>query len=119
MGRINLYGLQFYACHGALSHEMTVAQEFQIDVRMKVNVQVAGETDSLKDTVHYGLVVSAIERVMKGPSVHLLETLAYRIRAAILALDPKIEAVAVRVRKVNPPIGMASHGAEVEIDFDD
>ncbi len=118
MGRINLRQMRFHTCHGALPHEQHVAQEFWVDVSMDLNLGPAGESDRLADTVNYGEAAALVEKIMMGPPVRLLETLATRIYHGVRDLDPRIERVEVRVVKVDPPIGVPSGGVEVMVGDD-
>lgn len=113
MGTIRLKRLQFHTCHGALPHERHVAQEFWVDVTLQLSLSRAGQTDRLRDTVNYATVVSAVEEIMMGPPVKLLETLAWRIHDTVRSLDDRIEHLEVRVTKADPPIGVACEGVEV------
>ena len=52
----------------------------------------------------YGAVVTTVERVVAEERHRLLERLATRIADDVLALDPRITAVTVSVRKLRPPV---------------
>ena len=52
----------------------------------------------------YGAVVAAVEKVVAGERHRLLERLATRIADEVLALDARIDAVTVTVRKLRPPV---------------
>jgi dihydroneopterin aldolase len=115
VGIIRIKRMQFHTCHGALPHEKHVAQEFWVDLTLHVNLSQAGQTDRLRDTVNYAVVVSSVEEIMMGPPVKLLETLAFRIYERVRRVDDRIEHLEVRVTKVDPPIGVPSAGVEVTI----
>ena len=80
-----------------------------------MDLAAAGRTDSLADTVHYGLVVEIVERVVAGESHRLLERLATRIADDVLDVDLRIASVTVTVRKLRPPVplDLASAGVTV------
>ncbi len=61
------------------------------------------------------MVAEAVERVVAGESHRLLERLATRIADDVLAVDPRIDAVTVTVRKLRPPVplDLASAGVTV------
>ena len=113
--RISLRGLRLLGVHGALPEEKDRAQPFEVDLDLAVDLTAAGSTDSLADTVHYGVVADAVERVVAGESHRLLERLATRIADDVLAVDPRIDAVTVTVRKLRPPVplDLASAGVTV------
>ena len=102
--RIRLAGLRLLGVHGALPEEQDRAQPFEVDVDLVADLPAAGRTDSLADTVGYGAVVAAVERIVVGESHRLLERLATRIADDVLEVDPRITAVTVTVRKLRPPV---------------
>ena len=102
--RIRLAGLRLLGAHGALPEEQDRAQPFEVDVDLVTDLAEAGRTDSLADTVDYGAVVGAVERIVVGESHRLLERVATRIADDVLEVDPRITAVTVTVRKLRPPV---------------
>jgi dihydroneopterin aldolase len=102
--RIRLARLRLLGVHGALPEEQDRAQPFEVDVDVVADLAVAGRTDSLADTVDYGAVAAAVERIVVGESHRLLERLATRIADDVLQADPRITAVTVTVRKLRPPV---------------
>jgi dihydroneopterin aldolase len=64
----------------------------------------AGVYDDLADTVDYGAVCSAVERVVADGRPQLLEYLAEQVAAAVLGVDHRVSAVTVGVRKLRPPV---------------
>ncbi len=101
--------------HGALPEEQDRAQPFEVDLDLAADLAAAGTTDSLADTVDYGAVVTAVEKVVAGERHRLLERLAARIADDVLALDPRVHAVTVTVRKLRPPVpaDLASAGVTI------
>lgn len=69
----------------------------------------------MHDTVDYGAVVAVAGRVIAGERHRLLERLATRIAGDVLALDPRIDAVTVTVRKLRPPVPVDLASAGVTI----
>ena len=101
--------------HGALPEEEHRAQPFEIDLDLAADLAAAGRTDALHDTVDYGAVVAAVEKVVTGERHRLLERLATRIADDVLRLDPRITAVTVTVRKLRPPVPVDLGSAGVTI----
>jgi dihydroneopterin aldolase len=112
---IRLNRMRFQACHGALAHEATTPQAFEVDVAMAADLVAAGESDSLDDTVNYAEVAQVVAAIFEGPPVSLLERLAARIADQVLAM-PRVKTVCVRVRKMAPPLGVFGAYAEVEVE---
>jgi dihydroneopterin aldolase len=113
--RIELRAMRFDGRHGALPFEATEPQPFEVDVVLELDLRPAGTADDLALTVDYGSVLAAARDVVEGPHVALIETLAARIAASVLAAHPAVEAVIVRVRKLRPPLPGALGWAGVEI----
>ena len=111
---IRLYDLRFQVCHGVLDHERMVAQEFAVDVTLELDLRSAGQSDRIQDTVNYADVADMVARVMQGPSKKLIESLAESICDKILAQWPGLT-VAVKIRKMAPPLKMVSGWVEVEL----
>jgi dihydroneopterin aldolase len=114
--RIELRGMRFAGRHGALPHEALEAQPFEVDVVLELDLAPAGTTDDLTRTVDYGDVFRRARAVVEeGPHVALIETLAERIAADVLAGERAVEAVTVRVRKPRAPLPGSFAWAGVEI----
>jgi dihydroneopterin aldolase len=113
--RIELRAMRFAGRHGFLPFEAERAQPFEVDVVVELDLAPAGSTDDLARTVDYGAVFAAARAVVEGPHVALIETLAERIAAAVLAGGPPVVAVTVRVRKPEAPLPGALAWAGVEI----
>ena len=112
--RIQLRGLRALGVHGALPEERNRAQPFEVDVDAEADLRRAGGTDDLADTLDYGALAAAVERVVAGERFNLLERLAQRI-AEELATDARLTAVTVTVRKLRPPVPVDLGSAAVRI----
>lgn len=104
---IQLQGLRFYAFHGLLPQERTVGGHYRMDVELTLTPPLRALTkDVIDDTVNYAEVYALIRRKMEEP-VNLLEHLAHRITEDLYAQFPPIQAIALRITKVTPPISGA------------
>jgi dihydroneopterin aldolase len=112
---IRLQGLRLMGTHGALPEEQGRAQPFEVDVDMVVDLALAGRTDALADTVHYGDVSLVVEKVVTGEQHRLLERLATRVADDVLKVDRRITSVTVTVRKLRPPLAVDLSAAAVTI----
>ena len=101
--------------HGALPQEQERAQPFEVDLDLAADLAAAASTDDLSDTVDYGAVVATVQAIVAGERHRLLERLATRIADAVLALDGRITAVTVTVRKLRPPVPVDLASAGVTI----
>ncbi len=115
--RIRLNEMVFYGYHGVLPEEQSLGQRFIVDVEIVTDLRPAGATDDLEQTVNYAAVYATVRDIVTGPPCKLIEALAERIAARILADHPAVERVGVRVRKPAVPIaGAMLASAEVRIE---
>jgi len=113
--RIFLQNMRFEATHGYHEYEQHVAQPFEVDVELRLNLQPAGIDDDLTKTIDYGRVYEIVQRVMESTTYRLLEALAEAISHEILADFPIVDEVGVRVRKPQVALGGRLDWAGVEI----
>ena len=99
--RILLEGMIFYGRHGTLPAERELGQPFVVDIELRLDLQSAGLSDDLAQTVDYGEVHYRAKEIVEGPPVNLTETVAERIAGAVLEDYPEVEAVRVKVAKPN------------------
>jgi len=100
--RIIVGGIKFHAYHGLTKLERQVGVRCSIDVELKIDLQDAIDSDSLKDTIDYRRIHSLVLDVgRKRKSYHLIESLGGIIAREILEGFPVSE-VTVRVRKETP-----------------
>lgn len=113
--RIELRGLRALGRCGVLPEEVERPQPLEVDLDLVVDTTAAAASDDLADTVDYGAVCAAVEATITAGHVRLLEHLAGRLADVVLALDPRIDAVDVAVRKLRPPVPqhLATSGVRV------
>jgi dihydroneopterin aldolase len=117
MDKILLRGLTFYGFHGVNPEEQALGQRFRVDVTLWADLAPAATSDAVADTVSYATVYKRVRALVEGPPSALLEHLAGQICADLLALDPRIARVRVRVTKLQPPLkGAATGTAGVELE---
>ena len=105
--RLTLRNMRFAARHGVLAHEKSDPQQFEVDLVLHADLRDAGRTDALERTVDYATLFELVRTIVTGPSFDLIEALADALARAVLeATDPRlVDAVEVRVRKPEAPIG--------------
>ena len=103
--RIELHGLRVRGFHGVLPEERRDGQLFGIDVILETDVSAAAAGDDLAQTVDYSTVARQVERIVAGPPVDLIESLAVRLADACLA-HQGVQAVEIAVHKPHAPIGL-------------
>ncbi|MEP6481889.1 MAG: dihydroneopterin aldolase [Rhodoglobus sp.] len=103
MDEITLTGLRAFAHHGVFAHERQDGQEFIIDVSAFLDLTAAGAGDDLAQTVHYGVLAEQVVAAVESDPVDLIETVAERIAAVVLAHEA-VRVARVTVHKPAAPI---------------
>lgn len=113
--RIQLRGLRLVGICGALPEERTRPQPLELDLDVEADLAPSGRSDDLSDTIDYGALCDRVAEVVTTGRPQLLEHLAQQVADAVLGLDPRVEAVAVSVRKLRPPVphALATSGVRV------
>jgi dihydroneopterin aldolase len=101
---IELRGLRLAGIVGVLAHEQAQAQPLELDLDVRLDLAPAGASDALVDTADYGALCAVAEEVVSSTRYALLEALAEHLATALLASDPRIDAVTIAVRKLRPPV---------------
>lgn len=116
--RVFLRDMLLDAHIGVYAHEHGSAQRIRVNVDLAVRDDAAAGTDGIgRDeigrVVDYEAVARQVRGIVATGHVRLVETLAERIAAAVLA-DPRIRVARVRVEKLDVFPDAASAGVEVE-----
>lgn len=114
MDKIILKGIRFHGRHGVPEAERQVGGHYEIDATLGCNLVTAGTTDALTDTIDYAEVVTRIMEIGTQQSFQLIETLAEKIAAVILA-EFAAEEIHLIVKKLHPPIEQPINCFAVEI----
>lgn len=111
---IVLTGLRVRANHGVFDFERAEGQDFVVDVTAWVDLSTAAAGDDLGATVHYGELAEEVVAAVERDPVDLIETVAERIAATVLAHEP-VDAVEVTVHKPQAPISVPFGDVAVRI----
>ena len=103
LDQIRLTGVSATGYHGVFEHERREGQTFVADVVVHMDTRRAAAGDDLAHTVDYGTAAQLVAAVLSGEPVDLVETVAERIAATVLAL-PHVQAVDVSVHKPQAPV---------------
>jgi len=101
IGTISLTGMEFHAYHGVHDYETAKGARFVVDVELTVP---APERDTLSQTVDYSRVYRLIEREMTARNFKLIESLAGHLADVLMASEPLVVALLVRVHKPHAPL---------------
>jgi 7,8-dihydroneopterin aldolase/epimerase/oxygenase len=113
-GKIILEGLEFHAYHGVYPHERDSGNWFEVDIQVETDFSKAAARDEISGTVDYETLFAIIKEEMEKPS-KLLETVAGQIVDHVLSTLSAVEAVEVKISKLNPPIGGKCRKASVSL----
>lgn len=111
---IRLTGVSATGYHGVFDHERREGQTFVVDLVIELDTRRAAATDDLAHTLDYGTVAEQVVRVLGGEPADLIETVAERIAATVLA-HPQVHGVEVTVHKPQAPITVPFGDVEVRV----
>ncbi|QHT58004.1 2-amino-4-hydroxy-6-hydroxymethyldihydropteridine diphosphokinase [Cellulomonas sp. H30R-01] len=103
LDQIRLSGITATGYHGVFDHERREGQTFVADVVVHLDTRRAAAGDDLAHTLDYGGLAQQVAAVLAGEPVDLIETVAERIAATVLAAGT-VAAVDVAVHKPQAPI---------------
>ncbi|WP_426594265.1 2-amino-4-hydroxy-6-hydroxymethyldihydropteridine diphosphokinase [Cellulomonas sp. McL0617] len=103
LDQIRLLGITATGYHGVFDFERRAGQTFVADVVVHLDTRRAAASDDLTRTLHYGELAEQVAAVLSGEPVDLIETVAERIAATVLA-QAVVQAVDVSVHKPQAPI---------------
>lgn len=114
LDRIRLLGVTATGYHGVFSRERREGQTFVADVVAHLDTRRAAATDDLRHTLNYGVLAEQVVTVLAGEPADLVETVAERIAATVLA-HPQVQCVDVAVHKPQAPITVPFGDVVVEV----
>jgi dihydroneopterin aldolase len=112
--RIVLSGMEFHAHHGALVEEERLGARFTVDLELGLAMDL-GKEDRLAATVDYARLYERVRELVTGSRHRLIETLAAVIARAVLAEEPLVSTVLVRVHKPHAPLPGVVRDVFVEV----
>ncbi len=115
MDKIILEKMEFYGYHGVYQEEKKLGQRYRVDLIAYLDLKPAGQTDDLNKSVNYAEIYTLCKGIAEGERFDLIETVAERIAADVLANYEKIKACTVKVIKPDPPIPGHYQSVAVEI----
>jgi len=111
---IRLAGIRFRARHGASRAERGLPQDFVVDLDVTLPTAALPRADSRARVFDYDKLASLVVDEGTAVSYKLLETLAERLIARILA-DTPATAVQVQVKKFGPPTSASVDAVAIEL----
>ncbi|MBB6455270.1 dihydroneopterin aldolase [Salirhabdus euzebyi] len=104
MDKIHINEMSFYGYHGLFPEENKLGQRFIVDVTLYLNLQKAGTSDDMNDSVNYGDVYELTKEIVEGKAKKLIEAVGEKVAQALLNRFSILEAVKVKVTKPGAPI---------------
>lgn len=116
MDKIVMKNMAFFGYHGVMNEEKVLGQKFFIDAQLFADLEKAGQTDNVTDTIHYGMVYALIKDTVENERYDLIEALAERICSRILHDFPGVISITLKVKKPEAPVpGIFDYmGVEIE-----
>lgn len=115
MDQIKIENLEIYAYHGVFQEEKEKGQPFYLNVTMHTDLRLAGQTDDLTKSTHYGEVALLLKKKMTETSYDLIERAAEVCAEAVLLRFPLIRSLTLELRKPEAPIPMTFESVSVVI----
>jgi 7,8-dihydroneopterin aldolase/epimerase/oxygenase len=112
--KIRLDGIRFRARHGVSKAERGLPQDFAVDLEVTLPLSVLPRSDALSRVFDYDKLASLIVDEGTRASYKLLEVLAERLIARVLADTPAV-AVTVQVKKFGPPTAVSVDAVAIEL----
>lgn len=103
MGTILVEGIKLYAYHGCLEEEARIGAHYIVDVTIETDFSKAAVNDTLTDTIDYVKVYEIVKQEMAIRS-KLIEHVGKRIIDKLRSEFNVLQAVKVKVTKLNPPM---------------
>lgn len=98
---------------GVYDWEKTIEQTLQFDIEMRTDISQAAQIDDLSKTVDYAVVSNDIVKLVKQNQVELIETVAEKVAAKILA-DYPVQSCKIKLRKLGAVPNTVSVGVLIE-----
>ncbi len=112
MDRIIISDLQTTGIIGVKHPERDKPQILFINLTLYRDLRLAGQTDSIADTVNYSTIASAVGEQVSNTQFHTVEALAEHLSHYLLSNYP-LNAVRVRVEKPKKVSNTARVGVEI------
>ncbi len=115
MDKIRLHRMQFYGYHGVLPEEKKLGQRFFVELELFLDLQRAGKSDALDESIDYSKVYELVQDIVEGEPKNLIEAVAESIAEKLLQSFHPLEACRVIVIKPDPPINGHYDSVSVEM----
>lgn len=97
-------GMRFWGTHGYFAEENKLGAEFDVDVKVVIDMTDMCEKDEFVWEISYVALFEAAKKVVEGEEHKLIQRVAYRIIEEVFAMTPATE-VSVNVMKPGAALG--------------
>lgn len=97
--RIIIKNIQAYSKLGIFDYERELGQSLLVDLELELDLEEAGLSDKVSDSVDYAAVSLAIRGLAQSKEYLLIEHLAREIITMLFSKFDKLEGVLVEVKK--------------------
>ncbi|MFT4654720.1 MAG: dihydroneopterin aldolase [Kangiellaceae bacterium] len=84
MDKVYINGLQLYTLIGVYDFERHAKQRVIVDIELHTNLQQAGRSDNVADTLDYGKIAQRLADIADNASYQLLEALGEHMAKVLL-----------------------------------
>jgi dihydroneopterin aldolase len=112
--KILISNATYYGYHGVAKAEKNLGGKYQIDIEFCYDAESAAKTDSIHCAVNYQEVLAVASDILQNKTFNLIETLVDEIQKSVLERFSAIDAVTVRLRKLNAPVNQCVDFIQVE-----
>jgi dihydroneopterin aldolase len=86
--------------HGVNPDEKVNPQRFKISLRLTIDLQKAGQSDNLDDTLDWSLLRKKVISIVQDNSFNLIERLAHEIATELLK-DKRVQGLKLSIEKLD------------------
>ncbi len=115
MDEIRIENLKIYAYHGVFAEENRNGQNFYVNVTMEADLQHAGLTDELEETISYAEVCEVVRERMLGRTCSLIEAAAEDLSTELFRRYDRLQKAEIEIRKPEAPIDADFTSVSVKI----
>jgi len=116
MDKIKINNLEIFCNHGVFPEENVLGQKFLVSAVLYTDTRLAGLSDDLTKSIHYGEVCHFIDKFMKNHTFKLIETVAERLATALLTETKNLEKIELEIKKPWAPIALPIENVSVRIE---
>ncbi|WP_407569258.1 dihydroneopterin aldolase [Deinococcus altitudinis] len=114
--KVVLSGMEFHAYHGVYTEEARFGARFVVDTELYWDFSAL--TDELERAVNYEEIYASVQSEVTGTRVQLIEVLAANLGRRLLAEQPLLDAVTVRLHKPHAPLPGVLRDVYAEVTLD-